>query len=88
MEIKPKYLIMCFSVLKLSKRLELPKRHSLKHEKRVISRKESLEGGYGLCERVQAFREEMDDNLKESKFQQVKAYFKWKLEKWKDQDLE
>ena len=68
-------------------RCESPKKQIMRSDIRSISRKESLEG-FTLLERIQSNKGDADENLKESKFQQVKSYFKWKLEKWKDQDLE
>jgi len=66
---------------------ETSRRQSSKSELKSASRKESLDGPV-IAERIQSYREDNDEALTESKFQQVKAYFKWKLEKWKDQDLE
>jgi len=63
------------------------KRQLTRGETKLIGRRESFDSPT-LVERNRAFREEADEALTESKFQQVKAYFKWKLEKWHDQDLE
>jgi len=63
------------------------KRQLTRGESKLIGRRDSFESPT-LVERNRSFREEADEALTESKFQQVKSYFKWKLEKWKDQDLE
>ena len=66
-------------------RYEMPKTRSIKQESKNSSRRDSLEGSH---KKLKSNREEFHENIREYKFHQVKTYFKWKLEKWKDQDLE